>query len=179
MSSIFVLLSYLLISCEAFSLSFRRPAAYDQDILPNLPQSIPGNHRPNEFPENTAYSSVIALLNSLESKPSCQQAATRKFAADCASIETPHGNTKIQYAAQLAVCEFEAAGISYPPECSELTSPGGAGLGRCLKALEERPQWWTTFSNNVQNALVICAAMRQAIEKGTYSNPETMLPQPG
>ncbi|KAF2494777.1 hypothetical protein BU16DRAFT_527761 [Lophium mytilinum] len=35
----------------------------------------------------------------------------------------------------------------------------------CLKALEARPQYWTSYSNARQNAVVMCQASRDAIEK--------------
>ncbi|KAI9769085.1 MAG: hypothetical protein M1840_004436 [Geoglossum simile] len=38
-------------------------------------------------------------------------------------------------------------------------------LGHCLKSLESRPQWWTSYSNGRQNAIVICQAVRIDIEK--------------
>ena len=54
----------------------------------------------------------------------------------------------------------------YPPECKGL---GGKrdGHKRCIKRLEERPQWWTTLSNNIQNAMMVCAAVRHEVEQGT------------
>ena len=38
-------------------------------------------------------------------------------------------------------------------------------LEQCLKALESRPQWWTSYSNSRQNAMVICQASRIEVEK--------------
>lgn len=38
--------------------------------------------------------------------------------------------------------------------------------GRCLGALESRPQWWTSYSNARQNAISICHAARVEIERG-------------
>ena len=37
---------------------------------------------------------------------------------------------------------------------------------RCLQALHSKPQWWTSYSNALQNVLVVCQASRHAIEKG-------------
>jgi hypothetical protein len=45
----------------------------------------------------------------------------------------------------------------------------GQQLGQCLKSLESRPQWWTSYSNNRQNAVVMCQAARGQIEKGELS----------
>lgn len=38
-------------------------------------------------------------------------------------------------------------------------------LDNCLAALESRPQWWTSYSNARQNAIVMCHAMRSEVEK--------------
>lgn len=38
-------------------------------------------------------------------------------------------------------------------------------LEQCLRTLESRPQWWTSYSNSRQNALVICHASRIETEK--------------
>ena len=39
-------------------------------------------------------------------------------------------------------------------------------VSSCLGALESRPQWWTSYSNARQNAVVMCEATRSEIEKG-------------
>lgn len=39
-------------------------------------------------------------------------------------------------------------------------------VSNCLNALESRPQWWTSYSNARQNAVVMCEATRSEIEKG-------------
>jgi hypothetical protein len=103
---------------------------------------------------------------------------------------------KSLYAARLAVCELVGAGIPAPVSCSTLLPPSTKGnsqvsgwlkrfnptkwdyenqldgkaskttLGECLRALESRPQWWTSYSNGRQNAAVMCQAARGEIEKG-------------
>ncbi|KAI7969967.1 hypothetical protein EIK77_000363 [Talaromyces pinophilus] len=40
----------------------------------------------------------------------------------------------------------------------------------CLRGLESRPQWWTSYSNSRQNAIVICQAARIEIEKEEMLN---------
>lgn len=40
---------------------------------------------------------------------------------------------------------------------------------RCQTALGSRAQWWTSYSNARQNAVVMCQASRDAIEKGISS----------
>ena len=46
------------------------------------------------------------------------------------------------------------------------SSVSPAQLSHCLKSLESKPQWWTSYSNGRQNAIVICQAVRIDIEKG-------------
>ncbi|KAJ5662158.1 uncharacterized protein N7477_009774 [Penicillium maclennaniae] len=93
------------------------------------------------------------------------------------------------YAARLAICELEGTGASVPAPCLPVTlSPPESKirfgfmqsssvpdtgtnlvpkelLEQCLKALESRPQWWTSYSNSRQNAMVICQASRIEAEK--------------
>jgi hypothetical protein len=93
------------------------------------------------------------------------------------------------YAARLAICEIEGAGAAIPPSCLPVTASPPPQKGRfgfvsrhkssdnvsdemprevlegCLRTLESRPQWWTSYSNSRQNALVICQASRIETEK--------------
>lgn len=49
-------------------------------------------------------------------------------------------------------------------DCDETILPR-QDLEQCLKSLESRPQWWTSYSNNRQNAMIICQASRIEAEK--------------
>ncbi|KAI9718761.1 MAG: hypothetical protein M1812_003935 [Candelaria pacifica] len=98
------------------------------------------------------------------------------------------------YAARLAVCELMGASAAVPLQCSPLIpsqpvkaknwfgtqsnrqskeSPpklryddlNARQLGQCLTSLESRPQWWTSYSNARQNAVVMCQAARSEIDK--------------
>ena len=106
---------------------------------------------------------------------------------------------KSEYAVRLAVCELNGAKANIPRECAgfipssyacgkfrfrslftrqesrshdELCYPEAAGsqVRQCLQALESRPQWWTSYSNAKQNAVVMCQASRDAIERGMSVN---------
>lgn len=99
-----------------------------------------------------------------------------------------------EYAVRLAVCELNGAEENVPQECAvfipssyacgkfrfrslftrqesrshdELCYPEAAGsqVRQCLRALKSRPQWWISYSNARQNAIVICQASRDAIER--------------
>lgn len=100
------------------------------------------------------------------------------------------------YAAKLAICELLEAGATVPSHCSALLpseAPKTKGsvasyfvrkkqtsktphdkqnklentkFIHCLKSLESRPQWWTSYSNSRQNAGILCQAVRGQIERG-------------
>ncbi|KAI9886088.1 MAG: hypothetical protein M1823_002106 [Watsoniomyces obsoletus] len=101
---------------------------------------------------------------------------------------------KSTYAARLAVCELLEAGADVPAQCSTVMPPksrkasssysgmffgkrvsdhagdekhnaANHALGHCLKSLESRPQWWTSYSNSRQNAVMMCQAARSQIER--------------
>nr|XP_001394658.2 hypothetical protein ANI_1_2190094 [Aspergillus niger CBS 513.88] len=101
----------------------------------------------------------------------------------------PHISTTLEhirsiYAARLAICELNEAGAAVPTTCQSITMrmPQKKGIFRlpsgykthfnaaetvtkgqlesCLRSLESRPQWWTSYSNSRQNAVVICQAAR-------------------
>ncbi|KAF7718287.1 Uncharacterized protein PECH_002889 [Penicillium ucsense] len=104
--------------------------------------------------------------------------------------------TRSIYAARLAICELEGASALIPQPCIPVavtmptqstsshlkffrrftpTNPDENGLSKpelelCLKALESRPQWWTSYSNNRQNAMIICQASRIETEKDEILN---------
>ena len=112
---------------------------------------------------------------------------------------------KSSYAARLAVCELVGAGTAVPNYCAPLMASDqakskqgfraflkygsgqrratdmdydtvtGIQLGQCLKSLESRPQWWTSYSNNRQNAVVMCQAARAQIEKGERDRSKVRL----
>ncbi|KAF2670443.1 hypothetical protein BT63DRAFT_454634 [Microthyrium microscopicum] len=41
-------------------------------------------------------------------------------------------------------------------------------LQRCLSSLGEQPQWWTSYSNALQNVMTVCQASRGAAEKEQF-----------
>ena len=117
---------------------------------------------------------ALRLLKALGSRSSCHGEATSSLLVDCAAFkgDALDVNVKISYAVRLAICEFKSTGMSYPDECRKF---GSVGLSsnktslerqKCLKKLEEKPQYWTTLSNNIQNAAALCAAARHEVDKG-------------
>ncbi|KAI5814108.1 Tht1-like nuclear fusion protein-domain-containing protein [Pyronema omphalodes] len=144
----------LLLSLALYSLafSFRSSSPPPTDLLAG---AFPPNAR-----HAPSYSTVLQYLSTLETAPSCHREATTSLISDCSILEASHSDLRYRYASRLAVCEFEATGVNYPSECHN------GRHEKCIKRLEERPQWWTTLSNNIQNVLVICAAVRHEVEEG-------------
>ena len=133
------------------------------------------------------YLKAVELLESLQSAPSCTRIATSNLLNSCQSVEVPSTDSEItiddiksMYAAQLAVCELRAAKAQIPDLCNFVSSASENGkeevndrsgkrqLSLCIQSLEGRPQWWTSYSNNIQNAVLICRATRVDIEKGAF-----------
>ena len=107
-------------------------------------------------------------------------------------IEDTLENIKSVYAARLALCEICSTGLAIPPDCKVLMPAddqegkrglewilgsgraksgtydniGNRQLSQCLRSLESRPQWWTSYSNSRQNAVIMCQAARVDIERG-------------
>lgn len=137
--------------------------------------------------QSEIYLKAMELLGSIQSAPSCNRLAASSLLTSCKSIEgsssdSEHATDDVRsiYAAQLAVCELRSAGALTPPQCA-LISPTASEkqakgyhkidkyhLSQCLQSLESRPQWWTSYSNNKQNAVVMCRAARVDIEKGQF-----------
>lgn len=135
----------------------------------NSMQASPSCHR-------LAASKLLNSCQSIEGAPS--------------DTEPSLDDVKSIYAAQLAMCEIISAGSAIPRQCKPLMpghetrgrrgfsgiasggnhkfddSTGNKQLSQCLQALESRPQWWTSYSNSRQNAVVMCRAARVEIEKG-------------
>ena len=107
-------------------------------------------------------------------------------------------NVKTEYAAKLAVCELLSAQPTNPvppPHCDILVPASkhcdkasgwwharpefrndkqcypvfkGYQYTQCLESLQSTPQYWTSFSNARQNAVVMCQASRDVIERENH-----------
>ncbi|KAL8809138.1 MAG: hypothetical protein Q9200_003685 [Gallowayella weberi] len=144
--------------------------------------------------QDRLYASALQVLESLKASPSCNRLAASALIRSCQSIDgsssDPEGSledVKSVYAAQLAICEITDAGSMLPGSCdlflpnnpislnrkhtrsSNLPGPTANALkgklSSCLHALESRPQHWTSYSNNRQNAVIMCQAARIDVEK--------------
>lgn len=149
---------------------------------------------------NRVFSDAIQLFDSMKTSPSCSRIAAMKLLNSCQTLDESDSSVgpdiantldrvKSIYAARLALCELSGAGASFPLSCSsiQITSskthnesnsdlPDVADdfptpvVENCLSGLESRPQWWTSYSNNRQNAIVICQAARIEMEKEEMLN---------
>ncbi|KAF3492398.1 uncharacterized protein GIQ15_01915 [Arthroderma uncinatum] len=103
-------------------------------------------------------------------------------------------NVKSLYAARLAICEVTGAGAAVPNQCLAILPSRDNEkpiytfkrqvsqeseekdvipeklLAPCLRSLESKPQWWTSYSNSRQNAAVMCHAARLDVEKEELLN---------
>ncbi|KAJ5256491.1 hypothetical protein N7505_011642 [Penicillium chrysogenum] len=161
------------------AVSFLSSRAQDQDSIFNEAVRILDSMRSSPSCNRLA---ATKLVNS------CQTFSDGKDGAQTDSPETLDILRSV-YAARLALCEIDGTGTPMPPPCLPVTvSPPpqkkrfgfvsrhrGSDpvsdevpkelLEQCLRTLESRPQWWTSYSNSRQNALVICHASRIETEK--------------
>lgn len=153
------------------------PHEIDKGSLLYYPSILPRTQSLFSHSQHTqlAYIDALDLYHSLESRSSCHREATSSIMLDCSALgyEDINEDIKINYAVKLAICELRGTGIVYPKECDNLPTHTENGSAterkrtmRCIKRLEERPQYWTTLSNNIQNAMLLCNAARQGMEKG-------------
>ncbi|KAI4211541.1 MAG: hypothetical protein LQ351_005717 [Letrouitia transgressa] len=139
------------------------------------------------------YSRALQVLDSLQTSPTCNRLAASDLITSCQLVESPNSEALLEdlqstYAAQLAICEISDVGLPIPSNCDTFALKVDRNkkktlrksqnnqrksykiddkhqLSQCLQALESRPQHWTSYSNNRQNALIMCHAARIDIEK--------------
>lgn len=151
---------------------------------PNNGQELALPIRQSVGANSAIYTQALDILSSTQTLPSCHRLSTATLLDSCQSIDGSKpdasgdiDNIRSIYAAQLAMCEISGAGSSTPPPCKALAPkidskarrhPSKDQISQCLQALESRPQWWTSYSNNKQNAIVICQAARVDVDKGKH-----------
>ncbi len=166
------------------STSPQKPAVYAQamQLLASI-ETSPSCHR----------LATITLINSCQTL----EGSTKNTDHSPETSEAVQDEIKSIYAARLAVCELLGASAAVPLYCSPFipsqpvkgkswfgsqshrqANQGSPKLrydeltrrqvGQCLTSLESRPQWWTSYSNARQNAIVMCQAARSEIEKGKH-----------
>ncbi|PGH17406.1 hypothetical protein AJ80_04862 [Polytolypa hystricis UAMH7299] len=153
----------------------RFPAGRDSEIFSNALRLL-NSMKTAPSCNRLAATNLLLSCQSLETPPNNRDNGPTESLDDVKSL----------FAARLAICELVGAGTEIPEKCSPLfpsfrvpyhsdwkrDAPYLADeeftktkkLEPCLRSLESRPQWWTSYSNNRQNAAVMCQAARIEIE---------------
>lgn len=124
------------------------------------------------------------FVRSLEEAPTCARQAAYGLIQDCSIVESTQARERFAldavknlYAVRLAICELKDARLDIPKQCDvatlerstaatlELKSREGKAVEACVKAFYTLPQSWTSYSNNRQNARLICQATRPEAER--------------
>ncbi|KAF2001904.1 hypothetical protein P154DRAFT_562339 [Amniculicola lignicola CBS 123094] len=111
-----------------------------------------------------------AVLDEVKSEYAARLAVCELLAVD-ASTSPPDCNALIPSQQACVRSRFSSwfsskdARKEVPPDeyCYPDTTP--AQFKRCLRALQSRPQSWTSYSNARQNAVVMCHVTRDAVER--------------
>ena len=141
--------------------------------------------------DNTGiYSKALDRLSEMKGSSTCKHRATEKLLATCETLQaSPAAERTLEhiqnlYSAHLAFCELQSAAAPLPPHCSLqlpentqdtlafLEAGGERQLSQCLNSLQSTPQWWTSYSNNRQDAYIWCKALRSAIDHGDFAPPD-------
>lgn len=166
-------------------LIFRKAArSIENQVQGTLNAELMALVRPSPSDPSGTFTHALELLASIQTSPSCNRVAASTLLDSCHTIEASERDAEASiedfrsiYAAQLAMCEIGSANSVKPRSCEVLATAAGVKskgtkhirkdqLSQCLQSLESRPQWWTSYSNNRQNAGVMCQAARMDIEKG-------------
>ncbi|RVD88610.1 uncharacterized protein DFL_002788 [Arthrobotrys flagrans] len=112
------------------------------------------------------YEDSLALINSLNLPHSCLYSSlTESIIEKCSVSPTVlDGEEKNFFATKLAICELSSANIDYPRECRG-NIQSSRDLNKCIKRLESRAQWWTSWSNCIQSVGVLCQAVREEAQR--------------
>ncbi|KAF3101356.1 hypothetical protein TWF569_009883 [Orbilia oligospora] len=112
------------------------------------------------------YEDSLALINSLNLPHSCLYSSlTESIIEKCSVSPTVlDGEEKNFFATKLAICELSSANVDYPRECRG-NIQSSKELNKCIKRLETRAQWWTSWSNCIQSVGVLCQAVREEAQR--------------
>jgi hypothetical protein len=148
------------------------------------------------------YNMALHEIQLLEEKPLCHRLAAQLTMDSCRDPEDGGEKTyqwgyahvqshKIQcFTLALTMCDLESGQIAIPDTCTPFSSSVLSQISRdekskfevstqnkdaCLKSLAppNPPQYWDTFLNNRQMAMLFCQAARIDMEKGTWYSPES------
>ncbi|KAK6351241.1 hypothetical protein TWF718_004411 [Orbilia javanica] len=140
--------------------SSRVPEPNGNEVVHTL-ENLLSSYKPHK-----GYEDSLALINSLNLPRSCLYSSlTESIIAKCSNSQSVlDGEEKNFFATKLAICELSSANVDYPKECRG-NIQSSKDLNKCIKRLESRPQWWTSWSNCIQSVGVLCQAVREEAEK--------------
>ena len=124
--------------------------------------AVAGSLVPAELGKLTVSRSRLQELEQGRMTPTCVREAIHALSDHCRTIDTDlQTPDKICFAIKLTLCELEMA-EDVPRECMSSCTYNPYP---CVRALETRPQWWTSFSGNLRDAALLCHAARHEVEK--------------
>jgi hypothetical protein len=143
--------------------------------------------------DKAMFAEVRQMLHNIQASSSCHQRAANRLIKSCQSMSSDGGSILIEhvkslYAVRLAICETSEGEAPVPTQCRSLLTPeglhsqdrldsssrrisyeaevvSGQELAPCVKALQKNNIYWISFSNNRQQASVICQALRWHVDR--------------
>ncbi|KAG4301063.1 hypothetical protein PCK1_002762 [Pneumocystis canis] len=110
--------------------------------------------------ENRPFLPMLETLQLLSRKPSCFRSTISSLLSTCEKSDSDlHEDEKLVFAVKLTLCELDTAHIEIPEICRQESSR------QCVKELEKRPQWWTSYSGYFRDITRICFYARTEVEK--------------
>lgn len=140
--------------------------------------------------KSTTFEQAVDLLRGFQNSPSCYRTAAQLLVSSCQQLESNHGQQsgdelvyfRYNYALGLAVCDLTVAKKAMAPSCdafqeSALKTLPLAENGKhiqipqqltndCMQALGSDAVLWNSFNSNKAQAMAICQASREDMEKG-------------
>ncbi|QSL67020.1 hypothetical protein MERGE_001407 [Pneumocystis wakefieldiae] len=115
--------------------------------------------------ENRPFMPMLETLSLLARKPSCFRSAASSLISLCKELDSDlYEAEKSAFAVKLTLCELGTAHAEIPPACAQ------ESLEKCVKELETRPQWWTSYSGYFRDGHRLqlcfrCYVSRTEVEK--------------
>ncbi|CCJ31104.1 unnamed protein product [Pneumocystis jirovecii] len=110
--------------------------------------------------ENHPFMPMLETLHLLSRKPSCFRFSVSSLISTCEKLDSDlHEDEKLAFAVRLTLCELDTAHVEVPETCRQ------KNFQKCVKELETRPQWWTSYSGYFRDVTRMCFAARTEVEK--------------
>lgn len=97
------------------------------------------------------------LIPGKDKDGTCLKQVVKELTPEC-KLTSVNDSQRMMFAAQLAVCEFQASNVDFPEICL------GGFAAECVKKLETRPQWWTTYSGYYKLVGNLCLEYQRECE---------------